>query len=114
MLSKKTAITYNSNNGNIMFDEKITLMDGENVGILALKGELEDNIVATLVVQPPTGDKIPVTSQIVPYKGISREFSLPNKGEGEYKCQLVLTQGTGINKSINKSQIFTYNVLPSL
>ena len=93
-----------------MFDDKITLMDGENVGILALKGELEDNIVATLKVQPFEGDKITVTGTICPYKGISREFTLPNKGEGEYKCQLVLQLGT----SINKSEIFTYNVLPSL
>ena len=114
MLSKKTGITYNSNNGNVMFDEKIVLMDGDNTGILALKGTLEDNIVATLKVQPPEGNVIEVTASIVSYKGISREFSLPNKGEGEYKCQVVLTQGTGINKSINKSQIFTYNVLPSL
>lgn len=110
MLSKKTTITYSINTGNIMFDDKITLMDGENVGILALKGELEDNIVATLKVQPFEGDKITVTGTICPYKGISREFTLPNKGEGEYKCQLVLQLGT----SINKSEIFTYNVLPSL
>ena len=110
MLSKKTGITYNSNNGNIMFDEKIVLMDGDNTGILALKGELQDNIKATLIIQPFEGDKVIVTSQIVPYKGISREFTLPNKGPGKYKCQLVLQQGT----SINKSEIFEYEVLPSL
>lgn len=112
MLSKKTGITYNSNNGNIMFDEKIVLMDGENVGVLQLKGELDTTVKAILKVKPPQQqeDIIIVTGSIVPYKSISREFSLPNKGEGEYKCQLVLQLGT----SINKSEIFTYNVLPSL
>ena len=114
MLSKKTQVTYCINNGKIILEEPISLMDGDNVGILQLKGTLEDNIKATLKVQPPEGNVIEVTASIVPYKGICREFSLPNKGEGEYKCQVVLTQGTGINKSINKSQIFTYNVLPSL
>ena len=114
MLSKKTQIMYCINEGTIMFDDKIVLMDGDNTGIIQLKGELQDNIKATLIIQPFEGDKITVPGTICPYKGISREFALPNKGEGEYKCQLVLTQGTGINKSINKSQIFTYNVLPSL
>ena len=110
MLSKKTQIMYCINEGTIMFDDKIVLMDGDNTGIIQLKGELQDNIKATLIVQPFEGDKITVTGTICPYKGISREFSLPNKGEGEYKCQLVLQQGT----DVNKSQIFTYNVLPSL
>ena len=110
MLSKKTGITYNSNNGNIMFDEKIVLMDGDNTGILALKGECKDTIQATLIIQPPTGDKITVPGTICPYKGISREFALPNRGQGTYKAQLVLQQGT----SINKSTIFEYQVLPSL
>ena len=110
MLSKKTTITYSINTGNIMFDDKITLMDGENVGILALKGELEDNIVATLIIAPFEGDKVSVTGTICPFKGISREFALPNKGSGKYKAQLVLQQGT----DINKSEIFEYEVLPSL
>lgn len=110
MLSKKTTITYSINTGNIMFDDKIVLMDGENVGILALKGEMDTTVKATLIIQPFEGDKITVPGTICPYKGISREFALPNKGEGEYKCQLVLQQGT----SINKSQIFEYEVQPSL
>lgn len=110
MLSKKTGITYNSNNGNIMFDEKIVLMDGDNTGILQLKGEMDTTVKATLIVQPFEGDKIIVTASICPYKGISREFALPNRGSGKYKAQLVLQQGT----SINKSEIFEYEVLPSL
>ena len=114
MLSKKTTITYSINTGNIMFDDKIVLMDGENVGILALKGELDTTVKATLIIQPFEGEKITVPGTICPYKGISREFALINKGSGKYKAQLVLTQGTGINKSINKSQIFEYEVLPSL
>ena len=110
MLSKKTTITYSINTGNIMFDDKITLMDGENVGILALKGEMDTTVKATLVVSTFEGDKVTVPGTICPYKGISREFALPNKGPGKYKVQLVLTQGT----SINKSEIFEYEVLPSL
>lgn len=110
MLSKKTGITYNSNNGNIMFDEKIVLMDGDNTGILQLKGELQDNILVKIRVAPPEGNVIEVTGSIVPYKGISREFALINRGPGKYKAQLVLQQGT----SINKSTIFEYQVLPSL
>ena len=85
-------------------------MDGDNVGILQLKGELQDNIKATLIVKPLNSDKITVPGTICPYKGISREFALPNKGSGKYKAQLVLQQGT----AINKSTIFEYEVLPSL
>ena len=85
-------------------------MDGDNTGILQLKGELQDTIQATLVVHPSEGNKITVTGTICPYKGISREFVLPNKGSGKYKAQLVLQQGT----DINKSTIFEYEVLPSL
>lgn len=110
MLSKKTGITYNSNNGNIMFDEKITLMDGDNTGILALKGQLDTTVKATLIIQPFEGDKVTVPGTICSYKGISREFALPNKGSGKYKAQLVLQQGT----DVNKSTIFEYEVLPSL
>ena len=110
MLSKKTGITYNSNNGTIMFDDKIVLMDKENVGILALKGELDTTVKATLIIQPPEGDTITVPATICPYKGISREMALPNKGPGKYKAQLVLTQGA----DVNKSEIFEYEVLPSL
>ena len=110
MLSKKTQIMYCINEGKIMFDDKIVLMDGDNTGIIQLKGELQDTIKATLIVQPSEGDKITVTGTICPYEGISREFALPNRGKGRYKAQLILTQGT----SINKSEIFEYEVLPSL
>ena len=110
MLSKKTQITYCINNGKIILEEPISLMDGDNTGIIQLKGELQDNIKATLIIQPFEGDKVTVTGTICPYKGISREFALPNKGSGKYKVQLVLTQGT----DINKSEIFEYEVLPSL
>ena len=110
MLSKKTQVTYCINNGKIILEEPMSLMDGDNVGILQLKGECKDNIKATLIIQPFEGDKITVPGTICPYKSISREFALPNKGEGEYKCQLVLTQGT----DVNKSEIFEYEVLPSL
>ena len=110
MLSKKTTITYSINTGNIMFDDKIVLMDGENVGILALKGEMDTTVKATLIIQPFEGEKVTVPGTICPYKGISREFALPNKGSGKYKAQLVLQQGT----DINKSEIFEYEVLPSL
>ena len=110
MLSKKTQVTYCINNGKIILEEPILLMDGDNVGILQLKGECKDTIQATLKVQPPEGDNITVTGTICPYKGISREFALINRGPGKYKAQLVLTQGT----DINKSTIFEYEVLPSL
>lgn len=110
MLSKKTQIMYCINEGTIMFDDKIVLMDGDNTGIIQLKGELQDAIKATLIVQPFEGDKITVTGTICPYKGISREFALPNRGPGKYKAQLVLTQGV----DVNKSEIFEYEVLPSL
>ena len=110
MLSKKTQIMYCINEGTIMFDDKIVLMDGDNTGIIQLKGELLDNIKATLIVKPPEGDTITVPGTICPYKSISREFALPNRGQGRYKAQLVLQQGT----DINKSEIFEYEVLPSL
>ena len=110
MLSKKTQIMYCINEGTIMFDDKIVLMDGDNTGIIQLKGELQDTIKATLIIQPFEGDKVTVTGTICPYKGISREFALINRGPGKYKAQLVLQQGT----SINKSQIFEFEVLPSL
>ena len=114
MLSKKTQVTYCINNGKIILEEPISLMEGDNVGILQLKGELDTTVKATLIIQPFEGDKVTVPGTICPYKGISREFALINKGPGKYKAQLVLTQGTGINKSINKSEIFEYEVLPSL
>ena len=110
MLSKKTQIMYCINEGTIMFDDKIVLMDGDNTGIIQLKGELQDTIKATLIIQPFEGDKVIVPGTICPYKGISREFALINRGPGKYKAQLVLTQGT----DINKSEIFEYEVLPSL
>ena len=110
MLSKKTQIMYCINEGTIMFDDKIVLMDGDNTGIIQLKGELQDNIKATLIVKPLNSDKITVTGTICPYKGISREIALPNRGSGKYKAQLVLQQGV----DVNKSEIFEYEVLPSL
>lgn len=110
MLSKKTQIMYCINEGKIMFDDKIVLMDGDNTGIIQLKGELDTTVKATLIIQPFEGDKITVPGTICSYKGISREFALPNKGSGKYKAQLVLTQGT----DVNKSEIFEYEVLPSL
>ena len=110
MLSKKTQIMYCINEGTIMFDDKIVLMDGDNTGIIQLKGELDNSVKAVLMVKPLNGEVIPVTGTICPYKGISREFALPNKGSGKYKAQLVLQQGT----DINKSEIFEYEVLPSL
>ena len=110
MISKKTQIMYCVNTGNVMFDEKIKLMDGDKTGIIQLKGELQDTIKAKLIVKPPEGDNITVTGTICPYKGISREFALPNRGSGKYKAQLVLQQGV----DVNKSEIFEYEVLPSL
>ena len=110
MLSKKTQITHCINNGKIILEEPISLMDGENVGVLQLKGELDTTVKATLIIQPPEGDTITVPATICPYKGISREMALPNKGPGKYKAQLVLTQGA----DVNKSEIFEYEVLPSL
>lgn len=101
---------YCINEGTIMFDDKIVLMDGDNTGIIQLKGELDTTVKATLIIQPFEGEKVIVPATICPYKGISREFALFNKGPGKYKAQLVLQQGT----DINKSEIFEYEVLPSL
>ena len=116
MLKKVKQISYSPNSSQVHFDPPIQFMDGDdNVATIQLRGELDNSIKAVLRVKPPKGEVIEVEGKTVPYKSIAREFKVPtNIGVGKYKAQLVLTQGTGINKSINKSEIFEYEVLPSL
>ena len=110
MLSKKKQFTYNSNTGEIQCDFPITYIEGDTKAILQLRGELSGAVKTVLNIKPPTEDIIPVTGVNVPYKGIAREFTVVTSTPGVYKCQLVLTVGQDVNKSI----VFEYEVLPSL
>ena len=112
MLSKKKQFTYNINTGEIQCDFPITFIEGDTKAILQLRGELSGAEVKTVLnIKPPTEDKlIPITGVDVPFKGIAREFTVVTSTPGKYKCQLVLTVGQDVNKSI----VFEYNVLPSL
>ena len=110
MISKKKQFTYNINTGEIQCDFPITYIEGDTKAILQLRGEISGAVKTVLNIKPPTGDIIPVTGVNVPYKGIAREFTVVTSTPGKYKCQLVLTVGQDVNKSI----VFEYNVLPSL
>lgn len=112
MLEKVRQINVNMNTGAVHFDDKITFMDGDDkVAVIQLRGELDDNIKAVLRIKPPKGEVIEVPGKPVPYKSIAREFEVPtNIGVGKYKCQLKLT--ASFRK--NMSEIFEYEVLPSL
>ena len=111
MLSKKKQFTYNINTGEIQCDFPITFIEGDTKAILQLRGEMDGAVKTVLNIKPPTEDKlIPITGVDVPFKGIAREFTVVTSTPGVYKCQLVLTVGQDVNKSI----VFEYNVLPSL
>lgn len=109
-ISKKKQFTYNINTGEIQSDFPISYIEGDTKAILQLRGELS-GVKTVLNIKPPTEDKlIPVTGVDVPYKSIAREFTVVTSTPGKYKCQLVLTVGQDVNKSI----VFEYEVLPSL
>lgn len=109
-INKKKQFTYNSNTGEIQSDFPISFIEGDTKAILQLRGEC-GAVKTVLNIKPPTEDKlIPVTGVDVPYKSIAREFTVVTSTPGVYKCQLVLTVGQDVNKSI----VFEYNVLPSL
>ena len=111
MLSKKKQFTYNINTGEIQCDFPITFIEEDTKAILQLRGELDGTVKTVLNIKPPTEDKlIPVTGVDVPYKSIAREFTVVTSSPGVYKCQLVLTVGQDVNKSI----VFQYEVQPSL
>lgn len=110
MLKKVNTVTYITGNGTINFDDPIVYMEGDTKAIIQLRGELSNSIKATLLVKPPKGDIVTITGAIMPYKGISREFTVPTKVVGKYQTQLFLQAGTDINKSM----LFEYEVLPSL
>ena len=110
-ISKKKQFTYNINTGEIQSDFPISYIEGDTKAILQLRGEMDGLVKTVLNIKPPTEDKlIPITGVDVPYKSISREFTVVTSTPGKYKAQLVLQQGT----DINKSEIFEYEVLPSL
>ena len=112
MLEKVKQISYSPNSSQVHFDPPIQFMDGDNnVAVIQLRGELDNSIKAVLRVKPPKGEVIEVEGKTVPYKSIAREFEVPtNIGVGKYKCQLKLT--ASFRK--NMSEIFEYEVLPSL
>lgn len=110
MLKKVNTVTYITGKGTINFDDPIVFMEGDTKAIIQLRGELDNTIKATLLVKPPKGDIVTVTGVIVPYKGISREFTVPTKIVGKYQAQLILQAGGDINKSM----LFEYEVLASL
>lgn len=110
MLKKVNTVTYTMGSGTVSFDDPIVFMEGDTKALIQLRGELSNDIKATLLVKPPKGDIVTVKGAIVPYKGISREFNVITKVVGKYQVQLVLQAGGDINKSM----IFEYEVLPSL
>lgn len=110
MLKKVNTVTYITGKGTINFEEPIVFMQGDTRAIIQLRGELSNDIAATLLIKPLKGDIVTVKGVIVPYRGISREFIVPTKVVGKYQAQLVLQAG----KDINKSMVFEYEVLASL
>lgn len=109
-ISKKKQFTYNINTGEIQSDFPISYIEGDTKAILQLRGEMDGAVKTVLNIKPPTEDIIPVTGVDVPFKGISREFTVVTSTPGKYKAQLVLTQGADVNKSI----VFEYEILQSL
>lgn len=110
MMEKIRQINVNTNSGAVHFDDKITFMDGDNVAVLQLRGELPKDVKVAIRVKQPSGDIVDVEGKVCPYKGISHEFLLENNGVGIYECQLVFKS----SYKVNKSQIFQYEVLKSL
>lgn len=110
MLKKVNTVTYITGKGTINFDDPIVFMEGDTKALIQLRGELDDTIKATLLIKSPKSNIVTVTGVIVPYKGISREFTVPTKVVGKYQAQLVLQAGGDVNKSM----LFEYEVLPSL
>lgn len=110
MLKKVNTVTYITGNGTINYDDPIVYMEGDTKAIIQLRGELDNTVKATLLIKPPQGDITPVTGDIMPYKGICREFNVPTKIIGKHQAQLILQAGGDTNKSM----IFEYEVLPSL
>lgn len=110
MLKKVNTVTYTMGSGTVSFDDPIVYMEGDTKAIIQLRGELSDDIAATLLIKPLKGDIVTVKGAIMPYKGISREFNVITNTPGKYQVQLVLQDGTDINKSM----LFEYEVLPSL
>lgn len=110
MLKKVNTVTYITGKGTINFDDPIVFMEGDTKALIQLRGEMSNNIAATLLVKPPKGDIVTVTGVIVPYKGISREFNVITTTPGRYQAQLVLQAGGDVNKSM----LFEYEVLASL
>lgn len=110
MLKKVNTVTYITGKGTINFEEPIVFMEGDTKALIQLRGELDDTIKATLLIKPLKGDIVTVTGDIMPYKGICREFNVPTKVVGKYQVQLVLQAGTDVNKSM----VFEYEVLASL
>ena len=110
MLKKVNTVTYTMGSGTVSFDDPIVYMEGDTKAIIQLRGELSDDIAATLLIKPLKGDIVTVKGVIMPFKGISREFTVPTKIVGKYQAQLVLQAGTDVNKSM----VFEYEVLASL
>lgn len=110
MLKKINTVTYTMGSGTVSFDDPIVYMEGDTKAIIQLRGELSDDITATLLIKPLKGDIVTVKGVIMPYKGISREFTVPTKIVGKYQAQLVLTSAGDVNKSM----LFEYEVLASL
>lgn len=110
MLKKVNTVTYITGKGTINFEEPIVFMEGDTKALIQLRGELDDTIKATLLIKSLKGNIVTVTGVIVPYKGISREFNVITNTPGKYQVQLVLQDGTDINKSM----LFEYEVLASL
>ena len=110
MLEKVRQINVNMNTGAVHFDDKITFMDGDNTGIIQLRGELPKDVKVAIRVKQPTGDIVDVEGKVCAYKGISHQFLLKNNGVGIYECQVIFQS----SYKVNKSQIFQYEVLKSL
>ena len=110
MLKKINTVTYTMGSGTVSFDDPIVYMEGDTKAIIQLRGELDNTIKATILIKSPKGDIVTITGAIMPYKGISREFTVPTKIVGKYQAQLILQAGGDINKSM----VFEYEVLASL
>ena len=110
MMEKVRQINVNMNSGAVHFDDKITFVDGDNVAVLQLRGELPKDVKVAIRVKHPSGNIVDVEGKVCSYKGISHQFLLKNTGVGIYECQLVFQS----SYKVNKSQIFQYEVLKSL
>lgn len=108
-LDKIKHISYNANNGEVMYEEGTLIFNvgDKNTAFLHLRGNLPNYIRAELKIKAPNGEIVLLTSKIINnLKNICRQFEVIVNESGTYDCQLVLSYS---NKT-NVSNKFSYKV----